>query len=92
MKNPAWTTDELDRMVQGAGEGAFGAMSHSNKAPYSTYAYDLLEAFHDHPNASDQVRDITERWMQDVVERAVEKPLGAAHWGDSTLGFPMPSY
>lgn len=95
MRNPAWTTAELDALFPEAASVALSVDMRTNKGHKASYAYDLLEAFRDHPAASHEVRERAGGFMQELRELMRQKGVnlkGRDGWTEGTLGRPTPAY
>jgi hypothetical protein len=95
LRNPAWTSDDLDKMYQDIASAAYSRM-HSSKQRDVDYAYDLIEALRDHPSASEALQQRADEMLVDirkaVEERRLQQPRGVAGWQPSPLGIPLPEY
>jgi S-adenosylhomocysteine hydrolase len=95
MRNPNWTTEELDSLFRDAASVAMSADMKTMKRHKANYAYDLLEAFATHPAASEAVQQNAEHFMTELRETMRQKDSllrGRKGWVENALGRPAPPY
>lgn len=95
MRNPGWTTEELDALLPDALSAAMNVEMTTTKGNKAAYAYDLLEAFRDHPAASEHVRERAAHYMQELRGTMLEKRVhlrGHDGWTENALGREVPAY
>lgn len=96
IRNPAWSSDELTKLFDDAMQGAWSRVQSHGKQKDLDYAYDVVEAFRDHPSASEALQQQAERILDELRKRAEDKklhtPRGYAGWRPGTIGIPLPEY
>lgn len=93
--SPQWKPEELDKLFDECANAAWSRIGRSSKPVYANYAYDLVEAFRDHPSASAGLIARAEAALQQIQQRAEERGTtlrGRAGWTMSPLGIPLPDY
>lgn len=95
LQNPAWKTEELDRMLPELVHAASNSFQNGKRVG-ANYAYDVIECMRDHPSASDALRERCEQILAELRQRAVDKGFrlrGQAGWEvHPSLGFRAPDY
>lgn len=96
VKNPAWTEPQLAGLFEGCASAAWSRAQSYGKQQDFDYAYDLIEAFRDHPSASEQLQEQAEQLLLELGAFAEKRdrtvPRGSATWAMSALGLPLPEY
>ena len=94
INNPSWTTAELHALLK-PGLSFLYSLGRE-KQPRSSYAYDVLDAFRNHPSADEGIIAEAERVMGFIREAQAEQrrdpPRGKADWIESPLGGTAPAY
>ncbi|HEY4223840.1 MAG TPA: hypothetical protein VGO62_20935, partial [Myxococcota bacterium] len=95
VSSSAWTSEDLTKLFEDCASAAFSRTSSSGKRESYEYAYDLLEAFRDHPAATPAIIADADKWMTQLAREATRKGYslaGRKAWTPSPLGFSLPNY
>jgi hypothetical protein len=95
VKSPAWKPEELQKLFPEALSAAWSRKSSSGKRESLEYAYDLIEAFRDHPSSPPDIVTRADQFLDELAEEAHKKGYtlqGEKGWAATPLGITLPNY